>query len=93
MRDHLEAKPRGRHGEHRYAFAETGLDQAEERERFAHTSSTTAYPTSSGGAAGHLPSWDDRLVEGIHDLGGMQGFGGGGPGQSPSSITPGRGGA
>ncbi len=33
MRAYLEAKPKGRHGEHRYSFADTGLDLAAERER------------------------------------------------------------
>jgi hypothetical protein len=35
MRAHLAARPQHRHGEHRYAFADTGLDPARERERFA----------------------------------------------------------
>ncbi|MDJ0849890.1 MAG: sulfotransferase [Myxococcota bacterium] len=34
MRDYLEAKPKGRHGEHQYSFADTGLDLATEHERF-----------------------------------------------------------
>jgi hypothetical protein len=34
MRAYLDAKPQGRHGAHRYAFAETGLDAAAEAERF-----------------------------------------------------------
>ena len=34
MREYLAARPRGRHGEHRYAFADTGLDPLRERERF-----------------------------------------------------------
>jgi hypothetical protein len=34
MLDYLAAKPKGRHGEHRYEFADTGLDLDEERERF-----------------------------------------------------------
>jgi hypothetical protein len=34
MRAYLAAKPKGRHGEHRYEFRHTGLDLARERERF-----------------------------------------------------------
>ncbi len=34
MLDYLAAKPKGRHGAHRYDFADTGLDLDEERERF-----------------------------------------------------------
>jgi hypothetical protein len=34
MRDYLEAKPKDRHGAHKYAFEDTGLDIDEERERF-----------------------------------------------------------
>ena len=34
MRDYLANKPRGKHGEHRYAFEHTGFDLAAERERF-----------------------------------------------------------
>jgi hypothetical protein len=34
MRAYLAAKPKGRHGEHRYEFRHTGFDLAEERERF-----------------------------------------------------------
>jgi hypothetical protein len=32
----VAASPPGAHGEHRYAFADLGLDQATERQRFAH---------------------------------------------------------
>jgi hypothetical protein len=35
MRAYLDAKPRGRHGAHQYDFADTGLDRAEMRDRFA----------------------------------------------------------
>ena len=35
MRAYLEHKPKGKHGAHRYDFADTGLDMAEERARFA----------------------------------------------------------
>jgi hypothetical protein len=34
MRAYLDAKPKGKHGEHRYRFDDTGLDLTEERERF-----------------------------------------------------------
>jgi hypothetical protein len=34
MRAYLAGKPRGRHGEHRYALEHTGLERARERERF-----------------------------------------------------------
>jgi hypothetical protein len=34
MRDYVDAKPRARHGVHRYDFGDTGLDLDEERERF-----------------------------------------------------------
>lgn len=34
MRAYLDAKPKGRHGAHPYDFADTGLDVAQERERF-----------------------------------------------------------
>ena len=34
MFGYLEAKPKARHGTHRYDFADTGLDIDEERERF-----------------------------------------------------------
>jgi hypothetical protein len=33
--DYLATRPRNRHGQHDYAFADTGLDLAETRERFA----------------------------------------------------------
>jgi hypothetical protein len=35
MRAYLAAKPKGKHGAHRYDFGATGLDLATERERFA----------------------------------------------------------
>lgn len=35
MRAYLSAKPRGRHGAHRYAFEHTGFDHQAERRRFA----------------------------------------------------------
>jgi hypothetical protein len=35
MRAYLDAKPRGRHGTHQYDLADTGLDLAEMRARFA----------------------------------------------------------
>jgi len=34
MREYLAAKPKGKHGEHRYEFEHTGFDLAAERERF-----------------------------------------------------------
>lgn len=34
MRTYLDAKPKGRHGAHRYEFENTGFDRAAERERF-----------------------------------------------------------
>jgi hypothetical protein len=34
MADHLAARPKGAHGEHRYAFADLGLDEDVERARF-----------------------------------------------------------
>ena len=35
QRDYIDNKPKGRHGQHRYDFADTGLDLDEERARFA----------------------------------------------------------
>ena len=35
MRGYLAAKPKGRHGAHRYEFADTGFDRDAERRRFA----------------------------------------------------------
>jgi hypothetical protein len=35
VRSYLERKPQGKHGAHRYDFAQTGLDMNVERERFA----------------------------------------------------------
>jgi phosphatidylethanolamine-binding protein (PEBP) family uncharacterized protein len=34
MRAYLAAKPKGKHGAHRYDFSATGFDLATERERF-----------------------------------------------------------
>lgn len=34
QRHYIDNKPRGRHGQHRYEFSDTGLDLDEERERF-----------------------------------------------------------
>ena len=34
MRAYLAAKPKGKHGAHRYDFAATGLERDAERERF-----------------------------------------------------------
>ncbi|MGZ6895818.1 MAG: sulfotransferase family protein [Acidimicrobiia bacterium] len=36
IRDYLAAKPRGKHGEHRYSFADVGLDEDHVRATFAH---------------------------------------------------------
>ena len=35
QRDYIDNKPKGRHGAHKYDFADTGLDLDEERARFA----------------------------------------------------------
>jgi len=35
MRAYLAAKPKGRHGAHRYEFEHTGFDRTAERQRFA----------------------------------------------------------
>jgi hypothetical protein len=35
IRAYLEAKPKGKHGAHRYSFADTGFDRERERARFA----------------------------------------------------------
>jgi hypothetical protein len=35
VRQHLDAKPRGRHGGHEHTFDELGLDRDEQRARFA----------------------------------------------------------
>jgi hypothetical protein len=37
MRAYLAAKPKDRHGAHRYAFADTGLDEAETRALYARS--------------------------------------------------------
>ncbi len=34
VRDYLERKPKGKHGEHKYTFEEVGLDEAEVRSTF-----------------------------------------------------------
>jgi hypothetical protein len=47
MRDYLAAKPRGRHGAHRYDFADTGLDPARERERFRAYQERFGVPSES----------------------------------------------
>jgi hypothetical protein len=47
MRDYLAAKPRGRHGAHRYEFADTGLDPARERERFRSYQERFGVPSES----------------------------------------------
>ena len=36
VRDYLEAKPKGKHGDHRYTFADVGLDENSVRATFAH---------------------------------------------------------
>ena len=35
VHDYLAAKPKGKHGEHRYTFADVGLDEASVRATFA----------------------------------------------------------
>jgi hypothetical protein len=35
IRDYLAAKPKGRHGAHRYEFADVGLDEASVRATFS----------------------------------------------------------
>jgi hypothetical protein len=35
VRDYLAAKPKGKHGEHRYTFADVGLDEDSVRATFA----------------------------------------------------------
>ena len=35
MRAHIEARPQGQHGTHKYSFADTGLDLEQERAKFA----------------------------------------------------------
>jgi hypothetical protein len=35
VRDYLAAKPKGKHGEHRYTFADVGLDEESVRATFA----------------------------------------------------------
>jgi hypothetical protein len=49
MRAHLAARPRHRHGEHRYRFADTGLEPAPERERFAAYRARFAIPEEGDG--------------------------------------------
>ncbi len=41
---HLAARPRGAHGTHEYSLADTGLDAARERERFARYQATYGVP-------------------------------------------------
>jgi hypothetical protein len=45
MRAHLEARPKDRHGAHRYAFEDTGFDLATERERFRHYQARYGVPS------------------------------------------------
>ncbi|RIL03057.1 MAG: sulfotransferase [Proteobacteria bacterium] len=48
MRAYLAAKPKGRHGAHRYAFAHTGFDRAAERARFADYQRRYGVPSEDG---------------------------------------------
>ena len=56
IRDATRAKPKGRHGAHRYAFEATGWDAAAERERFRSYQERYGVPsevgTRTGGDAG-----------------------------------------
>jgi hypothetical protein len=45
MRGYLDARPRERHGRHEYTFADTGLDLAETRARFAAYQARYAVPS------------------------------------------------
>jgi hypothetical protein len=45
MRGYLDARPRGRHGRHEYTFADTGLDLAQTRARFADYQARYAVPS------------------------------------------------
>jgi hypothetical protein len=45
VRAYLDTKPKGKHGAHRYEFADTGLDVAEERARFADYYARFGIPT------------------------------------------------
>lgn len=47
MAAHLEARPKGRHGEHRYSFDDLGLDRAETVAGFAPYISHFAVPTAN----------------------------------------------
>ena len=47
VRDYLAAKPKGKHGEHRYTFADVGLDEDSVRNTFPATSTTTESPKRS----------------------------------------------
>jgi hypothetical protein len=47
MRGYLDARPRGRHGRHDYAFADTGLDPAETCARFAAYQARYDVPSES----------------------------------------------
>jgi hypothetical protein len=46
MEAHLDARPKGRHGEHRYDFADLGLDRADTVAGFERYVSHFAVPTS-----------------------------------------------
>ncbi len=45
MRAYLDARPRERHGRHEYTFADTGLDLAQTRARFAEYQSCYGVPS------------------------------------------------
>lgn len=45
MRDYLAQKPKDKHGAHAYDFAETGVDRATERARFAEYQKTYGVPS------------------------------------------------
>ncbi len=45
MRRYLDQKPRGKHGAHRYSFADTGLDRDAERRRFTAYQARYAVPS------------------------------------------------
>jgi hypothetical protein len=48
IRAHLEARPKDRHGAHEYAFADTGLDLAKERLRYAEYQAYFDVPSELG---------------------------------------------
>jgi hypothetical protein len=50
MRAHLEARPKGAKGEHRYDFADLGLDADAERRRFARYGDAFGVPPEPAGA-------------------------------------------